>query len=88
MPFRRLALTAFLPILLLAGIALAWLAFLALREAMALGAGEAWLMAWMLAFVVGLPLALPVLGLARWLQSFGRTARIVPHSGEKVPCAG
>lgn len=88
MSFRRLALTALLPALLLAGIALAWLAFLALREAMALGAGEAWLMAWMLAFVVGLPLALPVLGLARWLQSLGRTVRIVPHSGGKVPCAG
>ena len=88
MSFRRIALTAFLPALLLAGIALAWLAILALREAMALGAGEAWLMAWMLAFVVGLPLALPVLGLARWWQAFVQRPRIVPHSGEKVPCAG
>ena len=88
MSFRRLALTTLLPALLLAGIALAWLAILALREAMALGAGEAWLMAWVLAFVVGLPLALPVLGLARWWQGAGRRVRIVPHSGEKVPCAG
>ena len=88
MPLRRLVSIAFLPALLLAGIALAGLAFLALREAMALGTGEAWLMAWMLAFVVGLPLSLPVLGLARWWQSFARSARVVPHSGEKVPCAG
>jgi hypothetical protein len=55
---------------------------------MALGPGETWLMAWMLAFVVGLPLALPLLGLARWWQSFLRRPRIVPHSGGKVPCAG
>ena len=88
MPLRRLAFIACLPALLLAGFALAGLAFVALREAMALGAGEAWLMAWMLAFVVGLPLSLPVLGLARWWQSFARSARVVPHSGEKVPCAG
>ena len=88
MSFRRIALTTLLPALLVAGIALAWLAILALREAMALGAGEAWLMAWMLAFVVGLPLALPVLGLARWWQSFARRPRIIPHSGGKVPCAG
>ena len=88
MPLRRLAPIALLPTLLLAGAAMVWLAFLALREAMALGAGEAWLMAWMLAFVVGLPVALPLLGLARWLQAFGRRVRIVPHSGEKVPCAG
>ena len=88
MPLRRLAFIAFVPALLLAGSALAGLAFLALREAMALGTGEAWLMAWMLAFVVGLPLSLPVLGLARWWQSLGRSARVVPHSGEKVPCAG
>ena len=88
MPLRRLVSVALLPALLLAGIALVWLAFLALREAMALGPGEAWLMAWILAFVVGLPVSLPLLGLARWLSSFGRVARIVPHSGEKVPCAG
>ena len=88
MPFRRLAPIAFLPALLLAGSALAWLAIAALREAMALGAAETWLMAWVLAFVVGLPLALPLLGLARWWQSFARQVRIVPHSGEKVPCAG
>lgn len=88
MSFRRIALSTLLPALVVAGIALAWLGFLALREAMALGAGEAWLMAWMLAFIVGLPLALPVLGLARWVQSLGRRTRIVPHSGGKVPCAG
>ena len=88
MSFRRIALTTLLPALLVAGIALAWLAILALREAMALGPGETWLMAWMLAFVVGLPLALPLLGLARWWQSFLRRPRIVPHSGGKVPCAG
>lgn len=87
--FRRIAILCLLAAVLLAGALLAWLAGIALQAALAVGAVEAWLMAWMLAFVVGLPLVLPVLALARWLpsrirerKSHGRDNHFpLPHRG-------
>jgi membrane protein implicated in regulation of membrane protease activity len=66
---RRIALFVLLPAALLGAAALFALAAIALQAAMAVGSVEGGLMAWMLAFVVGLPLVLPVLALARWLSS-------------------
>lgn len=69
MTIRRIAIPVLSTAALLAGAVLAWLAGIALQAALAVGAVEAGLMAWMLAFVVGLPLVLPALALARWLPS-------------------
>jgi hypothetical protein len=66
---RRIALFILLPAALLGAAALFALAAIALQAAMAVGSVEGGLMAWMLAFVVGLPLALPLLALARWRPS-------------------
>jgi hypothetical protein len=65
--FRRIAILSLIPAVLLAGVLLAWLAGIALRAALAVGAVEGGLMAWILAFVVGLPMLLPVLALVHWL---------------------
>jgi membrane protein implicated in regulation of membrane protease activity len=67
--FRRIAILSVAPAALLGISALLWLAGIALQAAMAVGPVEAGLMAWMLAFVVGLPVVLPLLALARWLSS-------------------
>ena len=64
MSFRRIAIIALVAAVLAGAIALGWLAIVALQAAAALGRPEGWLMAWTLAFVVGLPLALPLLALA------------------------
>ena len=64
MSFRRATVIALVPVLVAGAIALGWLGLIALQAAMALGRAEAWLMAWTLAFVVGVPLALPLLALA------------------------
>jgi membrane protein implicated in regulation of membrane protease activity len=87
--FRRIALFSLVPAALLGGALLAGLAWVALQAALAVGAVEGALMAWMLAFVVGLPLALPVLALARWRpsrirerKSRGRDNHFsIPHRG-------
>ena len=65
MSFRRIAILSLVPAVLAGAIALGWLAIVALQAAMGLGRAEGWLMAWTLAFVVGLPLALPLLALAQ-----------------------
>ena len=70
MSFRRIAILSIVPAALLGVAALLALAAIALQAAMAVGSVEGGLMAWMLAFVVGLPLlVLPLLALARWLSS-------------------
>lgn len=69
--------------------AIAWLAVLVLREAVRAGAAEAWMMAGILAIVVGLPVAmllLPVID--RMARAPGRSAGIVPNTGVNVPGAG
>jgi hypothetical protein len=67
--FRRIAMLSLVPAALAGAAALLALAAIALQAAMAVGSVEGGLMAWMLAFVVGLPLVLPLLALARWLSS-------------------
>lgn len=81
----RRARLAYLPIMLSAMAGLAWLAMIVFRVALGSGRGEAWLTAWVLAFVVALPAAmllLPVLGALRWRRP---ESAIVPNAGVNVP---
>lgn len=81
----RRARLAYLPIMLSAMAGLAWLAMIVFRVALDSGRGEAWLTAWVLAFVVALPAAmllLPVLGALRWRRP---ESAIVPNAGVNVP---
>ena len=65
MTFRRSAALSLVPVVLVGGAALACLAGIALQAALGLGRVEGGLMAWLLLFVVGLPLLLPLMALAR-----------------------
>jgi hypothetical protein len=64
------------------------LAAIAMKQAIYAGAAEAWMMAGVLAVVVGLPLAMILLSVASWLQRRARAYTIVPNAGENVPGAG
>lgn len=79
---------AFLPLMLLALSVLMGLAVVAFREALAAGAAEVWMMAWLLAFVVGLPLLLVLLPVVEALRARGSRSAIVPLAGGKIPGAG
>ena len=79
---------AFLPLLPAALAVLVWLGFSALREALAQGGGAAWLMAWVLMFLVGMPLLVLVLAIAGALQHRGQRPWFVPNPGEKIPGTG
>lgn len=64
------------------------LAVVVLKQAFLAGAAEAWMMAAVLAVVVGLPLALVLLPVASWLQRRAHDWSIIPNAGENVPGAG
>ena len=64
------------------------LAAIAMKQAIFAGAAEAWMMAGVLAVVVGLPLALVLLPVASWLQRRLHGHAIVPNAGENVPGVG
>jgi hypothetical protein len=81
----RRILLMLLPILLAALVVLGMVVF---REAMHAGRGEAWAAAWVLAFVVGLPVTLVLLAIAGAMQEHARISGIVPVTGEKIPGAG
>ena len=73
------------PLLAIGVIVLLCLGFLALAQAAERGQSETLLMAWMLAFVVGLPIAM--LGLAAagaWSIRHPRRA-ILPNAGASIP---
>lgn len=59
-----------------------------LKQAFLAGTAEAWMMAGILAVVVGLPLAMLLLSVASWLQRQAGTWRIIPDMGENVPGVG
>ena len=79
---------ALLPLLPIARAALAWLGFVAIRESMLNGGGVAWLMAWVLAFLVGMPLLVLGLAIAGAAQRHTLARNLVPYSGETIPGAG
>jgi len=67
---------------------LVWLGVVLLRAAVHTGNGEAWAVAWMLAFVVGLPVALVALAIAGAMHGHVGASKIVPFTGEKIPGVG
>ena len=79
---------AFLPLLPVALAVLVWLGFSALREGLSLGGGEAWLMGWVLAFLVGMPLLVLGLAIAGAVQNHRHWLGLVPNAGEKIPEMG
>ncbi len=81
----RKLLALLLPVLLML---LAGLGVLALEQASRLGSSELWLMAWMVGFVVVLPVAIVVLAVAGAVQRRHRPAPIIPNTGVKIPGAG
>ena len=70
---------------LLAVAAVVRLAFIALKTANEAGNHVLLPMAWVVAFVVGLPLLLVVLPLVAALQSRTKKHPIVPNMGRKIP---
>lgn len=74
--------------LLAAFVVVLGLAMVVLRQAILAGTAEAWMMAAVLAVVVGLPLAMVLLPIAGWLQRRMRDWRIIPNAGVNVPGVG
>ena len=85
MTLPRLVRFALVPLLILGALALIWLGFLLLRQALSIGPAEAAMVAITLVFVVALPVALPLLTLAARWPSHANVPGIVPMTGGKVP---
>ena len=64
---------------------IAWLAVIALQQALEAGRAEFWMMAWSLAFVVGGPALLLLLPAVERLQASIRGGGIIPRAGVKNP---
>lgn len=79
---------AYVLTLLAAFLVVLGVAVVVLRQASMAGAAEAWMMAGVLAVVVGLPMAMLMLPVVSWLQRRVRSWLIVPNTGENVPRAG
>ncbi|NUS59440.1 MAG: hypothetical protein HOQ01_00690 [Lysobacter sp.] len=79
---------ALLPLLPIALIVLATLGFFAIYESVAHGAGPAWLMIAVVAFLVGMPLLVLGLAVAGAVQRHDLVRSFIPYSGEKIPRAG
>ena len=88
MTARRSLRLAVLPLLPLAVGALGWLGFVMLRESISRGFDGTWLLVWVLAFLVGMPLLVLVLAVAGALQRHDLARMLVPYSGENIPGAG
>jgi amino acid transporter len=88
MSARQASRLAVLPLLPIALAALAWLGFVAINESVAHGAGPAWLMAWVIGFLVGMPMLVLGLAVAGAWQRHELSRVLVPYSGEKIPGAG
>ena len=79
---------ATLPLLPIALAVLAWLGVVALRDAFSSGGGTPWLLAWVLAFLVGMPLLVLGLAVAGAAQRHQLRRMLIPNAGEKIPRAG
>jgi hypothetical protein len=73
------------PILSIGMIALFCLGFLLFGQAVALGRSEALMMAWVLAFVVGLPATMLLLAAAGAWSTHRPRRSILPNTGVKIP---
>ena len=76
---------AVLPLLPFALFVLGWLGLTAFRQAIGAGPGAALMMAWTLAFVVGLPVALVVLAITGRPRARRQGPAIIPLKGGKIP---
>ncbi|NUT16137.1 MAG: DUF2798 domain-containing protein [Cupriavidus sp.] len=84
----RQARYAFLPLMLIGLTALTGIAAIAIRQGLAAGSGEFWMLAWVLAFVLALPGAMVVLPVVSALLRHATRLETVPVAGEKIPAAG
>ena len=82
---RRVLHAAILPLLPCALFALGWLGLTAFHQAIGAGPGTALMMAWTLAFVVGLPVALVVLAVTGRPRARRAGPAIIPPKGGKIP---
>ena len=64
---------------------LGWLGLTAFRQAVGAGPGTALMMAWTLAFVVGLPVVLVLLAITGRPRARRQGPAIVPLKGGKIP---
>ena len=76
---------AVLPLLPVALFALGWLGLTAFHQAVGAGRGAALMMAWTLAFVVGLPAALVLLAVTGRPRARRSGPAIIPPKGGKIP---
>ena len=88
MTARRTLRLAALPFLPIAAGALVWLGFVMLRESFARGFDGTWLLVWVLAFLVGMPLLVMGLAIAGAIQRHQLSRILIPYSGETIPGAG
>lgn len=68
--------------------ALLWTCAIALQAAFQAGNPDALLMAWVMAYVVGLPILMVGLSLVAAALRFAARHSIIPHVGVKIPGAG
>lgn len=83
-PTHRLRPLLYLPGVLAAPF-LVWLAITALRSAAHAGNADIWLMAWVLLFVVGLPLLLAGMALVGGRRTRAGRHAGIPGAGWKIP---
>ena len=83
-PLRPLQ-AALLPLLPFALLVLGWLGLAAFHQALGSGRGAALMMAWTLAFVVGLPVALVLLAVTGRPRAHRHGPAIIPPKGGKIP---
>lgn len=81
----RLQRLALVPITLVAVAVLLHFALISLQQALRAGPGEALMMAWVLFFVVGMPVLVLVVPLAGAIEARLTRSGIVPHAGGKIP---
>ncbi len=84
----RQARYAFLPLMLLGLTALTGIAAIAIRQGLAAGSGEFWMLAWVLAFVLALPGAMVVLPIVSVVLRHATRPETVPVTGENIPATG
>lgn len=84
----RFARLAFASLLLLGAVAVLGLGVLVFGAGLEDGRAAAWLVAWMLLFVVVLPVAMLAMSIARVLRAAPASSRTVPYPGQKIPGTG
>lgn len=84
----RRGFAAFVLLLLPPIAVLVWLAAILLQQAFAEGLLEGLITAWVLGFVVLLPVAMVLVPAGNWLWTRLRSWLTVPHAGENIPAAG